>query len=35
VQGDPTKASAAIGKIAIDFKVNSALSQFRSGTSAK
>lgn len=29
VQGDPTKASAAIGKIAIDFKVNAALSQFR------
>ncbi len=29
VQGDPTKASAAIGKIAIDFKVNAAIAQFR------
>jgi creatinine amidohydrolase len=29
VQGDPTKASAEIGKIAIDFKVNAALAQFR------
>ncbi|MFN7531853.1 MAG: creatininase family protein [Gemmatimonas sp.] len=31
VQGDPTKASAAIGKIAIDFKVNAAVKQFRGG----
>lgn len=29
VQGDPTKASAAIGKIAIDFKVNAAIKQFK------
>lgn len=29
VNGDPTKASAAIGKIAIDFKVNAAIAQFR------
>ena len=32
VQGDPTKASAAIGKIAIDFKVDAALKQFKSAT---
>lgn len=29
VNGDPTKASAEIGKIAIDFKVNAAVEQFR------
>lgn len=29
VNGDPTKATAAIGKIAIDFKVNAAIAQFR------
>jgi len=29
VQGDPTKASAEIGKIAIDFKVNAAIKQFK------
>jgi creatinine amidohydrolase len=29
VTGDPTKASAAIGKIAIDQKVNAALAQYR------
>lgn len=32
VQGDPTKASAEIGRIAIDFKVNAAIKQFK-GTS--
>ncbi|AMW06983.1 hypothetical protein GEMMAAP_17545 [Gemmatimonas phototrophica] len=32
VQGDPTKASAEIGKIAIDFKVNAALAQFRASS---
>ena len=29
VNGDPTKASAEIGKVAIDFKVNAAVEQFR------
>jgi creatinine amidohydrolase/Fe(II)-dependent formamide hydrolase-like protein len=29
VQGDPTKASPEIGKIAIDFKVNAAIKQFK------
>ena len=29
VQGDPTKASAAIGKIAIELKVNAALNQYK------
>lgn len=29
VNGDPTKATAEIGKIAIDFKVNAAIAQFR------
>ena len=29
VTGDPTKASAAIGKIAVDQKVNAALAQYR------
>lgn len=29
VNGDPTKASAEIGKIAIDFKVNAAIKQFK------
>jgi creatinine amidohydrolase/Fe(II)-dependent formamide hydrolase-like protein len=33
VQGDPTKASAEIGKIAIDFKVNAAIRQFRAAQS--
>ncbi|MBL8961792.1 MAG: creatininase family protein [Gemmatimonadetes bacterium] len=32
VNGDPTKASAEIGKIAIDFKVNAAVEQFRAMT---
>jgi creatinine amidohydrolase/Fe(II)-dependent formamide hydrolase-like protein len=29
VNGDPTKASAEIGKVAIDFKVNAAVEQYR------
>ena len=29
VNGDPTKASAAIGKIAVDIKVNAALAQYK------
>jgi len=29
VTGDPTKATAEIGKIAIDQKVNAALAQYR------
>ena len=29
VTGDPTKASAAIAKIAVDQKVNAALAQYR------
>ncbi len=32
VNGDPTKASAAIGKVAIDFKVNAAVAQYRTLT---
>jgi creatinine amidohydrolase len=32
VNGDPTKASAEIGKVAIDFKVNAAVEQFRAMT---
>lgn len=35
VNGDPTKATPEIGKIAIDFKVNAAIAQFKSGTGAK
>jgi creatinine amidohydrolase/Fe(II)-dependent formamide hydrolase-like protein len=35
VNGDPTKASAEIGRIAIDFKVNAALAQFRTLTGGK
>jgi creatinine amidohydrolase/Fe(II)-dependent formamide hydrolase-like protein len=35
VQGDPTKASPEIGKIAIDFKVNAAIAQFRTATGSK
>jgi creatinine amidohydrolase len=34
VNGDPTKATAEIGKVAIDFKVNAALAQFRGATGA-
>lgn len=34
VNGDPTKASAEIGKVAIDFKVNAAVAQFRAMKSA-
>ncbi|NCW46005.1 MAG: creatininase family protein [Gemmatimonadaceae bacterium] len=33
VQGDPTKASVEIGKIAIDFKVNAAIKQFKAAQS--
>lgn len=35
VNGDPTKASAEIGRMAIDFKVNAAIAQFRAGTGAR
>jgi len=35
VNGDPTKATAEIGRIAIDFKVNAAVAQFRGQTGTK
>ena len=35
VSGDPTKATAAIGKIAIDLKVNAAIAQYRTLTSSR
>jgi len=35
VNGDPTKATAEIGRIAIDFKVNAAVAQFRGQSGTK
>jgi creatinine amidohydrolase/Fe(II)-dependent formamide hydrolase-like protein len=35
VEGDPTKATAAMGKVFIDFKVNDAVAQIRAFRSAK